>query len=374
MRLIAVGIVGFLAALASLAANAAEEETFEVYTTPKGTYRLETAGGDETQVFVVLKSSGQRERLPDASSEDPTECRVIYAGSPDENWIFRTEGWRHHGVQDRQLYNHENGVKFVYYKGKEWFAKTIVAYAIKAGGFRKTDFYEQRGKDVFEDHLNANFRDWSPDSARLLLSIMSEYSETAPRRWYVYFNTRTNRFELTPYLRALNKMTAKDDTENATPCAEPIDALPSEAELKTRAEKTDQELKEWFANREAHPKQNETAEYWQDTERLDQGARRRTKVILAVCARERSGKAATAISRRRCCGQACISRSWLGVLKRRELQAATNWPYPRRQLPRQTLDFSLAFLRRIRHQPIPYERSSPILHHVCRLRSRSFRK
>src|SRR6266550_2636016 len=88
MRLIAVGIVGLLAALASLAANAAEEETFEVYTTPKGTYRLETAGGDETQVFVVLKSSGQRERLPDASSEDPTECTVIYAGSPDENWIF----------------------------------------------------------------------------------------------------------------------------------------------------------------------------------------------------------------------------------------------------------------------------------------------
>ncbi len=321
-----------------------------------------------------MKGSTQLQTLPDAEWEDPTECTVIYAGSPDENWIFRTEGWRHHGVQGRQLDRHENGAKFVYYKGKEWFAKTIVAYAIKAGGFRKTDFYEQRGKDVFEDHLNANFRDWSPDSARLLLSIMSEYSETAPRRWYVYFNTGTNRFELTPYLRALNKMTAKDDTENATPCAEPIDALPSEAELKTRAEKTDQELKEWFANREAHPKQNETAEYWQDTERLDQGARRRTKVILAVCARERSGKAATAISRRRCCGQACISRSWLGVLKRRELQAATNWPYPRRQLPRQTLDFSLAFLRRIRHQPIPYERSSPILHHVCRLRSRSFHK
>jgi len=192
---------------------------------------------------------------------------VIYAGSPDENWIFRTEGWRHHGVQGRQLYHHENGAKFGYYKGKEWFAKTIVAHALKAGGFRKTDFYEQRGKDVFEDHLNANFRDWSPDSARLLLSIMCEYSETAPRRWYVYFNTGTNRFELTPYLRALNKMTAKDDTENATPCAEPIDALPSEAESKTRAEKTDQELKEWFANREAHPKQNETAEYWQDTQR-----------------------------------------------------------------------------------------------------------
>src|SRR5438093_2700855 len=79
-------------------------------------------------------------------------------------------------------------------------------------------------------------------------------------------------------------------------------------------------------------------------ERLDQGARRRTKVILAVRARERSGKAATAISRRRCCGQVCISRSWLSVLKRRELQAATNWPYPRRQLPRPRRDLSLAFL------------------------------
>src|SRR6266566_5159315 len=167
MRLIAVGIVGLLAALASLAANAAEEETFEVDTTPKGTYRLESAGGDETQVFVVMKSSGQRQRLPDASWEDPTECTVIYGASPDEKWIFRTESWRHHAVQGRQLYRHEKGAKFAYFNSKEWFMKAIVAYATKSGGFKKTDFYEQRGKNVFDDHLDANFRDWSPDSARL---------------------------------------------------------------------------------------------------------------------------------------------------------------------------------------------------------------
>jgi len=263
MRLIAVGIAGLVAAVA------AEEETFEVYTTPKGTYRLETAGGDETQVFAVLKSSGQRERLPDASSEDPTECTVIYAGSPDEKWIFRTESWRHHAVQGRQLYHHENGAKFVYYKGKKWFANAAMAYAIKAGGFKKTDFYEQRGPRNVEDHFLAEFRDWNPDSARLLLSIIGEgdYSETTPKRWYVYFNTGTKAFELTPYLRALNKLTAKDNTENATPCAEPIDALPTEAELKTRSEKAEKELKEWFANREAHPKENETADYWLDTEK-----------------------------------------------------------------------------------------------------------
>jgi hypothetical protein len=266
--LTAIGILGLLVAATGLAANAAEEETFEIYTTPKGTYQLMTHGNEKPAVFVTMKGSTQLEPLPDAEWEDPTECTVIYGASPDENWIFRTESWRHHAVQNRQLYHHEKGATFVYYKGKDWFTKAIVAYATKAGGFKKTDFYEQRGENVFEDHLNADFRDWSPDSARLLLSIIGEgdYSETAPSRWYVYFNTRTNGFELTPYLRALNKLTAQDNTENATPCAEPVGALPSEAELRARAEKADQGLKEWFANREAHPKGDETAEDWQSTE------------------------------------------------------------------------------------------------------------
>jgi len=65
MRLIAVGIVGFLAAVADLAANAAEEETFEVYTTPKGNYRLLTHGNDNPQVVVTMKGSTQLQTLPD---------------------------------------------------------------------------------------------------------------------------------------------------------------------------------------------------------------------------------------------------------------------------------------------------------------------
>ena len=268
MGLIATGIMGVLAAAPGLAANPAEQKTFEVYTTPKGTYQLETTG-DDSQVFVVLKSSGQREPLPDASSEDPDECSVIYSATPDEKWIFRAESWRHHAVQGRQLYHHNADAKFAYFNGKEWFTKAIVAYATKAGGFKKSDFYEQRGKNVFEDHLNADFRGWSPDSARLLLSIIAggDYRDETPKRWYVYFNTRTSGFELTPYLRELNKLTNKGATEDAIPCAEPIDALPAEAEIKRRAESADQELKEWFANREAHPKDNETAAYWQDTEK-----------------------------------------------------------------------------------------------------------
>ncbi len=267
MKLMAIGIVGLVAAATGFVANAVEEETFDFFTTPKGTYRFETTGGNSSQVFVVEKSSGQRAPLPDASYEDRTECTVIYGASPDEKWIFRSESWRHHGVQDRQLYHHENGAKFAYFKDKEWFAKAIIAYASKVGGFKKADFYTQRGKDVFEDHLNADLRDWSPDSARLLLSLSGDYSETAPQRWYVYFNTRTSGFELTPYLRALNKLTKEDHTENAIPCAEPINALPPEAELRTRAEKADRDLKEWFANRKARLKENETVEDWQNTEK-----------------------------------------------------------------------------------------------------------
>jgi uncharacterized protein YecT (DUF1311 family) len=54
---------------------------------------------------------------------------------------------------------------------------------------------------------------------------------------YVYFNTRTNKFELTDYLRKLNKTKAE-----FLACAEPVDALPSRAELKTRYEELDSKL------------------------------------------------------------------------------------------------------------------------------------
>src|SRR5262245_20881340 len=269
MKILWIGIAGLLVAAAVFKATAVEEETFEVYTTPKGTYRLERNGGDDSQVFVLEKSSGQREPLPDASTEDPTECTVIYGASPDEKWIFRSESWRHHAVQDRHLYHHDKGARFVYFKDKEWFTNAIIADATKEGGFKKADFYMQRGTDVFEDHLHAHLVDWSPDSARLFLRVGAggDYRNETPKQWYVYFNTRTSGFELTPYLQALNKAAKEENTENAVACAEPIDALPAEAELKTRAEKADQALKEWFANRKAHLKENETAEDWQETEK-----------------------------------------------------------------------------------------------------------
>jgi uncharacterized protein YecT (DUF1311 family) len=59
---------------------------------------------------------------------------------------------------------------------------------------------------------------------------------------FLYFNTRTNNFELTDYSRKLN--TAKADP---LPCAEPVDPLPSEAELKQRLDTLDRELNKKYA-------------------------------------------------------------------------------------------------------------------------------
>ena len=69
MRLLAIGIVGLLAAAAGLVANAIEQEPIKVHITPKGPYRLESAGGDEMHVFVVMKSSGQRNAVSDQSAK-----------------------------------------------------------------------------------------------------------------------------------------------------------------------------------------------------------------------------------------------------------------------------------------------------------------
>jgi uncharacterized protein YecT (DUF1311 family) len=59
---------------------------------------------------------------------------------------------------------------------------------------------------------------------------------------YVYFNVRTKNFQVTDYLRKLNKTKAK-----VLACAEPVDPLPNEAELKTRLDSLDRQLNEKYA-------------------------------------------------------------------------------------------------------------------------------
>ncbi len=62
------------------------------------------------------------------------------------------------------------------------------------------------------------------------------------RPGWLYFNTRTKTFEVTDYLRKVNK--AKPEI---VACAEPLEQLPGDADLKSKCEVMDKELNVRYA-------------------------------------------------------------------------------------------------------------------------------
>ena len=107
--------------------------------------------------------------------------------------------------------------------------------AVKLGPFKR-DFSAEGFCAITE------FVSWSFDSARLLIELRGGEDKRDMHEGYIYFNTRTKKFEVTDYLRKLNKTKA-----NVLACAEPVDPLPSEAELKTRFDTLDRRLNTRYA-------------------------------------------------------------------------------------------------------------------------------
>src|SRR6266542_4145666 len=87
-----------------------------------------------------------------------------------------------------------------------------------------------------------SFGGWSMDSSRLLLKLEGAVQQLVPPFGYVYVNTRTRRFELTNYLRKINKAQTP-----ALVCAEPVDQLPDESDWRARFAKLDRELNATYA-------------------------------------------------------------------------------------------------------------------------------
>jgi uncharacterized protein YecT (DUF1311 family) len=205
-------------------------------TSPSGTFRVVQSGDD----FWIVTAADEKQQTKMHSAEFviPEEFRF----SPDEKWLYVE---LHHGscMSGADLYRKTD-------------SKT--AGPNDVGPFRPIEppledgaWAEALKQKLFKENFAeeglcamVRFGGWSDDSGRLLLIIRGgeERRKTVGR--YVYYNTRTGAFELTPYLRKVNGAAAKSHDINVLACAEPVDPLPNEATLKQRYAEVDKKLNE----------------------------------------------------------------------------------------------------------------------------------
>jgi lysozyme inhibitor LprI len=207
---------------------AAEEKAEVLYASPNGAIRIERDGEDAWLIYT--KDPTQRAKMPPLEGTSPVDDE--YHSSPNDEWIF---GLRHGGscLRDGDLFHRLVPDKIDMF---ESFNQAAWKNAVKLGVFKR-DFSAEGFCAMTE------FVSWSFDSARLLIELRGGEDKREKHEGYVYFNLLTKNFEVTNYLRKLNKTKAK-----VLAAAEPIDPLPKEAELKTRLDGLDQQLNKKYAD------------------------------------------------------------------------------------------------------------------------------
>jgi len=230
-------------------------------TSPKGTFKIESVtkqGGpdseDTTSDYIVSTADpNMRELLRD----HPATTGAEYYVSPDEKWIYE-EARYGRGMTGGQLFERKEGLKFESLKMN--FAEGAWRFFAKQERLKSDEVPYLR---LVEGHPSEegiiDFVAWSPDSARLLVDLRAgDFGGKGDRgiyKWYLYFDTNTQAFELTDYLRALNKgawtrwknfgeKQASNFPEAAS--AEPLTELPPESELKQRYDEADIRLNKLY--------------------------------------------------------------------------------------------------------------------------------
>jgi uncharacterized protein YecT (DUF1311 family) len=233
--------IGLIAALLiSLPIAAKSEEQIEVLcTSPSGTFRIESRfpeqSADEATADIWLvstKDPAQRAKLPKQSPDSPTDDEFHF--SPNEEWLFAS---RHigSGLRYGNLYHLMKPLRIEVVGEPGSFNELAWKNCVKLGAL-KTDY----GAMGF--YAMTAFINWSLDSSRLLIRLCGGEEKRNMLCGFLYFNTRTNKFEVTDYSRKLTK--AKPEV---LACAEPIDPVPPEAELKQRFDSLDRELNKKYA-------------------------------------------------------------------------------------------------------------------------------
>jgi hypothetical protein len=207
-------LLAFLAIVASALSSGAQDQPELLYTSTSG-LRVEQ---NRTEFWVTF-SDGQRLKLPVTLPDDPEETGNLpseFHASPNEEWI-----WAAHHIgsclRGSELFHRTGPGKIDQIEG---FNEHAWANAVQFGLFAKNFSDEGRCNMV-------EFDAWSGDSARLFFTLRGGEGRGQMEDRGIYFNTRTHNFELTDYVRKVNKTKSE-----MIRCAEPVDPLPAEPELK----------------------------------------------------------------------------------------------------------------------------------------------
>jgi len=205
-------------------------------TSPSGTFRV-VENGEEFWI-VTVADENQRTKMHSAELVIPEEFRF----SPDEKWLYVE---LHHGscMSGADLYRRSDSKAA---RPNEVGPFQPIAPSLEDGAWAEALKQRLFTENFADEGLCAmvRFGGWSDDSGRLLIIIRGGGSRRETVGRYLYYNTRTSRFELTPYLRKVNAATAKSHEIDVLACAEPVDPLPDESTLKQRYAAVDKKLNE----------------------------------------------------------------------------------------------------------------------------------
>jgi uncharacterized protein YecT (DUF1311 family) len=182
--------------------------------------------------LVSTKDPAQRAKLPKQSADSPTDDEFHF--SPNEEWLF---GLRHvgSGLRYGNIYHLMKPLRIEVVGEQGLFNDLVWETSVKLGALK----HDYSAEGVY---AMTAFGNWSLDSSRLLIRLCGGEKKGNMLCGFLYFNTRTNKFEVTDYSRKLTK--AKPEP---LACAEPVDPLPPETELKQRFDTLDRELNKKYA-------------------------------------------------------------------------------------------------------------------------------
>lgn len=216
----------------------AEEQTEVLGTSPSGALRIESRSTESVteeiaDIWLVSTSDpAQRAKLPKQSADSPTDDEFHF--SPNEEWLF---GLRHvgSGLRYGNIYHLLKPLRIEVVGKQGHFDELVWEQGVKLGALKEN--YSAAGV-----YAMTAFGNWSIDSSRLLIRLCGGEKKGNMLCGFLYFNARTNKFEVTDYSRKLTRA-----GREVLGCAEPIDPLPSEAELKRRFDTLDRELNKKYA-------------------------------------------------------------------------------------------------------------------------------